>query len=175
MTTPGAGDPGDSLGQEVVALREQVRNLRTMVTDVQEITRLVMTYGPLVDAGDARGTAELWTENGRYEVDGVLDMQGRDQIAEMVQSPTHQGLINGGAGHVLTAPQVTVRDGEAEAFNHAILIRLDGDDYRIARVSANHWSFRNTSEGWKITRRVNRPLDGRAESRKLLARARNAR
>ncbi|GIH72413.1 nuclear transport factor 2 family protein [Sphaerimonospora thailandensis] len=162
----------DSFGGEVLrelaVLRDELARLRC-VADAHEITRLVMSYGPLVDAGDAEGTAQLWTESGRYEVDGVLGMQGREQIAQMVHSPMHQALIREGAGHVLTTPRISVQGDEAEAFNHALLIAHEAGIYRIARISANHWRFVRNGEGWRVVSRVNRPLDGREASRRLFA------
>lgn len=165
MAAPEDG-PGAEVLRELAELRAEVARLRR-VADAHEITRLVMTYGPLVDAGDAEGTARLWTESGRYEVDGVLGMRGREQIAQMVRSPMHQGLIRGGAGHVLTAPRITVRGDEADAFNHALLIAQEAGGYQIARISANHWRFARTGEGWRVVSRVNRRLDGREASRRL--------
>lgn len=157
------------LERELSELRDEVRQLRR-VADVQEIINLVMTYGPMVDAGDAEGTAQLWSSTGSYEVDGVLSMQGRDEIAKMVHTPLHQQLINGGAAHVLTVPRISIRDEEADGFNHALLIAHEAGKYRIERISANQWKFGKESGEWRILSRVNRPLDGRPAARELLGR-----
>lgn len=158
----------DSLQQQLDDLRAQVARLSGLA-DVQEITQLVMTYGPLVDSGSAEATAGLWTDDGVYEVDGVLSMTGRDEIAGMVRGTNHQAIIHGGAGHVLTAPRVRVDGDTAEAVNHAMLVTRTGDAYTVSRVSANWWTCRRTADGWRVVRRVNRPLDGRASSRELFA------
>jgi len=40
--------------------------------------------------------------------------------------------------------------------------------FHVHRVSANRWEFVRTGEGWKISRRTLRPLDGSAEARDIL-------
>lgn len=159
----------EKLQQQLDALKAEVARL-SVVADVQEITQLVMTYGPLVDSGSAQATADLWTGDGVYEVDGVLTMHGHEEIAAMVRSANHQGFINAGAGHVLTAPRVQVRGDTAVAFNHALLITLSEGTYSVTRISANEWTFRRGERGWQVVRRVNRPLDGRSSARELFAR-----
>src|SRR5690606_14014889 len=42
------------------------------------------------------------------------------------------------------------------------------DSYRIWRTSANRWEFIRTDQGWRVTHRTNRPLDGGGEARELL-------
>jgi hypothetical protein len=43
--------------------------------------------------------------------------------------------------------------------------------FHVHRVSANRWEFVRTEEGWKISRRTLRPLDGTAPARDILKRA----
>lgn len=39
------------------------------------------------------------------------------------------------------------------------------------RVGASRWELQRTNEGWKVTRRTLRPLDGNDEARSLLRQA----
>ncbi|HEY2757508.1 MAG TPA: nuclear transport factor 2 family protein [Pseudolabrys sp.] len=43
--------------------------------------------------------------------------------------------------------------------------------FRIHRVGANRWELARTQDGWKVTRRTLRPLDGSEDARDLLRRA----
>ena len=85
------------------------RRLRRL-EDERDIARIVASYGPLVDAGCAEHAAALWTAEGSYDVGDWL-MNSRDEVAAMVRSDAHQGLIARGSCHFFGPPVVT-DDGE---------------------------------------------------------------
>jgi hypothetical protein len=153
--------------ERLAALEQRLRRAE----DELAIARLMASYGPLVDAGDADAVAGLWAEDGEYDVDG-WHMRSRSDVAEMVRSPAHQGLISGGAAHFLGPVWVDVDvDGDqAVAVCESIVVRRneDGGGYRVWRAGANHVTLRRTVAGWQIVKRTTRALDGSAESRDLL-------
>jgi hypothetical protein len=153
-----------------VQLADVIRRLRA-VEDHVEITQLVAQYGPAVDSGSATAAAALWTEDGTFEAVGALEMRGHDQIAGMVRSDGHQGLILDGCGHVLTVPHVEVDGDVAHGRSYALNIRWDAEAERfwVARVSANTWTWVRTPDGWRIGDRVNANLDGTAAHGEMLA------
>ncbi len=159
---------------EVQALCEQVAALTQRVQTLQdyvEIVQLVAQYGPSVDSGSAEAAAGLWTEHGVFDVVGYGPFTGRSEIAAMVNGGGHQYLIQNGCGHVLTVPHVVVHGDEATGRSYALNSRWDAeaDRFWVARVSANTWHWRRTSEGWRIVKRVNANLNGAPESRAMLA------
>ncbi len=139
----------------LAALEARLRRLE----DEQEITRLVASYGPLVDAGAAEEVAALWTEDGVYDVD-ELYMGGRAEVHAMVESDAHQGLIAGGCCHFLGPAHVTVDGDRATAVCHSILLVHHKERFLPVRVGANHWELERTSSGWRTTRRATRALNG---------------
>jgi len=148
----------DDLRQAVAELTARVQVLE----DHLAITQLVARYGPAVDSGSSDAAAVLWTDDGVFEAPPYAVWTGHDEIAGMVEGEGHQDLIHHGAGHVLTVPHVVVRGDEAEGWSYALNIRWDADAERfwVARVSANGWRWCRTPDGWRITHRVNRNLDG---------------
>ena len=66
--------------QRLARLEERVGRLE----DELAITRLVASYGPLVDAGEAEGVAGLWAQDGAYDVEG-WQMTSREDIRAMVE------------------------------------------------------------------------------------------
>lgn len=144
-------------------LEQRVRQLE----DERAITRLIASYGPLVDAGDADAVAALWEPDGVYDVDELF-MRGREQIEAMVRSDHHQGWIKGGCAHFVGAPHVTVTGDEAVAVCHSLMVTRTTGQFVVRRATANHWRLRRGSDGWRVTVRTNRVLDGREESPKLL-------
>jgi uncharacterized protein (TIGR02246 family) len=150
-------------------LAELEQRLRR-VEDELAIVRLLASYGPAVDAGDADAVAALWAEDGEYDVEG-WHMRSRADVAAMVRSPAHQGLIRGGSAHFLGPVRVEIDGDDAVAVCESILVRHNEDDagYRVWRAGANHVALRRTAAGWRIVKRTTRALDGSAEARDLLA------
>ncbi|GAB3721333.1 nuclear transport factor 2 family protein [Nocardiopsis nanhaiensis] len=149
-------------------LRAAEEGLRTLA-DEREITRLILSYGPLVDSGTAEAVADLWEQGGVYDVD-TLPMEGRDQIAAMVRSASHREWISGGCAHFQGPPHVTVTGDRAVAACYSLMVVHDPAErrFRVHRGTANRWELRRTPQGWRVTRRTSRVLDGRAESPDLL-------
>lgn len=143
------------------------RRLRR-VEDEREIERMIARYGPLVDAGEADGVGELWSEDGTYDVEG-WSMRGRAEVAAMVRSPEHQGLIGGGCCHFLGPAVVTV-DGDAAVAvcESALLVHREGR-FVVGRAGANLFRLRRIDGRWQITSRNTSALDGKSTARQLLS------
>ena len=131
------------------------------------ITRLIASYGPLVDAGEADAVADLWTEDGRYDVEG-WDMRGRKDLRAMVRSEGHQHLITGGCSHFLGPAHVVIDGDRAVAVCESMLVRHREGTFSVRRAGANRFELIRTEEGWHVEHRTTRALDGSAEARSLL-------
>lgn len=150
--------------QRLTELEQRIAQLE----DEQAISRLIASYGPLVDSGSADAVARLWQPDGVYDVDELV-MNGYEQIAAMVRSANHRQWIDGGCAHLVGPAHVTVTGSEAVAVCHSLMVvRTDGG-FQVRRTTANHWRLRKGPEGWLVTTRTSRVLDGRAESPALLA------
>jgi hypothetical protein len=55
------------------------------IEDERAIERLIASYGPLVDAGEAQATAQLWATDGSYDVED-MPMRSRQDVDAMVRS-----------------------------------------------------------------------------------------
>ena len=152
------------LKEQLAALQAQVDRLE----DERAVTRVLSAYGPLVDSGSADEVAALWTSDGVYDVDERL-MTGRTEIETMVRGPRHQGFIAGGCAHVLGPPHVSVSGDDAVAVCYSLMVVHGEEGFVVRRATANHFQLRRESDGWKITTRMSRILDGRPESPQLLA------
>ncbi len=166
-------------------IEERVRKLEARIAELEDqvqIYQVMSSYGPLVDSGDAEGTAALWVEDGLYDwgggatpgPDGTVK-EGAEgaafsqaAVADMVRGPYHQQIIHEGAGHVIGLPHVVLKGDAAVATSYSRLYRRDGDNFRVWRVGANRWEFVRTPDGWRIKRRINRVLNGGEEPRALL-------
>ncbi|MGO4443391.1 nuclear transport factor 2 family protein [Mycobacterium sp. 2YAF39] len=138
------------------------------IDDERAIERLIASYGPLVDCGEADAAAQLWATDGSYDVEG-WPMRSRADVAAMVRSDAHQGLISRGCCHFLGPAVVSVTGDDAVAVCESILLIHRGEGFSVSRAGANHFRLRRIDGRWQIEARTTRTLDGKAEARDLLA------
>lgn len=137
------------------------------VEDELAITRLIGSYGPLVDAADADAVAALWAEDGSYDVEG-WEMRSRADVRAMVLSPQHQGLVDAGCTHFLGPVVVTVTGDQAVAVCESVLVVHHEKRFHVVRSGANRFDLVRNPAGWEILHRTTRALDGSPEARALL-------
>jgi len=151
--------------------------------DEREVSRLIASYGPLVDSADADGACALWDDDGSYDVEGWR-MNSRADVHAMVSSPSHRELVAGGCCHFLGPAVVTV-DGDTAVgvCESLVLLRADGTsadrvdsqawrsapgEFVVWRATANHFVVKRVEGRWSITARTSRLLDGNAVAHSLL-------
>lgn len=149
---------------ELAALAERLRRIE----DEREIERLIASYGPLVDAGEADATADLWAVDGTYDVEG-WPMRSRDDVAAMVRSDAHQGLIARGCCHFLGPAVVTVDGDDAVAVWESALLIKSTKGFAVYRAGANHFRLHRRDGRWQFVHRTTRALDGGTDARHLLS------
>ena len=130
-----------------------------LLEDERAIERLIASYGPLVDAGEAEAVASLWAPDGSYDV-GDWTMSNRDEVNAMVKSDAHQGLMARGCCHFFGPPVVTVDGDSARAVcQSTILVRREAGGYHVMRAGVHLIRLRRAEHGWEIVSRVARQLD----------------
>jgi hypothetical protein len=150
----------------VLALERRVRELEDRV----EILGLINRWGPAVDTGGSAAAARLFDADGVLESD-LSRLEGRSRVEAMVESEGQQSLIRNGCAHVQTAPVITVDGDVATAITYSQVYLHAVEGHQVWRVSANQWDFRRTEDGWRVTRRRNRVIDGGTEAHSILRRA----
>lgn len=154
--------PADT-DREGVARRLELIERRLALYD------LIASYGPAVDSGSATAAAGLWSEAGTYDF-GEHVFDGREAIATMVRGPQHQGLIQGGAAHLIGFPLTRIDGDSAVVTGYSQVCRHEGGRFEVWRVSANRWELTWDGSAWKVVSRTAYLLDGREAARLLLAR-----
>jgi hypothetical protein len=149
---------------QLAALAERL----SRIEDERAIERMIASYGPLVDAGEADATADLWAVDGTYDVEG-WPMRSRDDVAAMVRSDAHQGLIGRGCCHFLGPAVATVDGDEAVAVCESVLLVKSAKGFTAYRAGANHFRLHRRGGRWQIVHRTTRALDGGTDARRLLA------
>ena len=152
--------------ERLTSLEARVRELE----DQAAVLRLVCSWGPAVDTGSSSEAGGLWDEAGVLESD-LSRLEGPSGVAAMVESDGQQALIRQGCAHVQNAPIVRIEGDEAVVTTYSQVFLHREQGHQVWRVSANRWECRRTPAGWKLTRRVNRVIDGSPAPREILVRA----
>jgi len=154
-------------------LHDRLRALDARVQELEDqlaILRVINSWGPAVDTGSSEAAARLFTADGALESD-LSRLEGPAAVETMVESYGQQSLIRRGCAHVQTAPMISVDGDRATAIAYSQVYLHSEGGHEVWRVSANQWEFRRTPEGWRVTRRLNRVIDGSPESQEILRRA----
>ncbi len=161
--------PADTLEKRLEALETRVLQLE----DQLAIHKLMNSWGPAVDGDNPQAAAAIWAEDGVLlsELEDTR-LEGPEAVAAMVRHEGHQALIEAGSAHIQSFPVIQVDGDTAKAvgFSRVYLHTEDGG-HEVWRVSANRWDFRRTPQGWRVTRRMNRRIDGGPEARAILNQA----
>ncbi|SDZ49091.1 nuclear transport factor 2 family protein [Herbiconiux ginsengi] len=146
----------------------QVLERLQRLEDRLEIAERTAQYGQAADSGAGATASALWTEDGIYDA-GIMSMRGSAAVEEMLAGDVHQGFLAQGVGHISTTPVISLDGDRAVSTCYSLVFRRDEatDAFRLWRMSANRWEWIRTPEGWRVTSRVNRPLDGTADAREL--------
>lgn len=150
----------------MTALEGRVRQLE----DCLAVMRLVNSWGPAVDTGSSEEAADLWDDDGVLESD-LSRLDGPAAVRAMVESEGQRALIDQGCAHVQSAPVIKVDGDRATATAYSQVFLHTEDGYDVSHVSANQWECRRTPGGWRLTRRINRVIDGRSDSHAILVHA----
>ena len=154
------------------------------VEDKLAIYHLIASHPPAADTGTDRYYRDAFSANGEVDLGGGKGASGNEAIAAIVKTPEHQAAIAGGLCHFAGLPRVEIDGDTAVATSYLQIITPDrqaaprelsghgaSTGFRIHRVGANRWELERGKNGWKVTRRTLRPLDGNDEARALLRRA----
>ena len=153
------------------------------VEDTLAIYHLIASHPPAADTGTEAYYRNAFMPDGEIDL-GTKKATGNEAIGAVVRTPAHQAAIAVGLCHFAGLPRVELNGDTAVAISYlqvltpnrqAEPVELSGhgesSGYRIHRLGANRWELKRTADGWKVTRRTLRPLDGNDEARALLRQA----
>jgi ketosteroid isomerase-like protein len=153
------------LADRLADLEQRLRHLE----DQLAIHRLINSWGPAVDTGNGDVAASLFAEDAVLESD-LSYLVGPAAVKAMVHGEGHQALIRDGSAHIPAFPIVDIDGDRASATGYTRVYRHTQDGYEVWRLSANHWEFTRTTDGWRVTRRTNHVIDGGPEATEILGR-----
>ena len=154
------------------------------VEDKLAIFHLIASHPPAADTGSDGYYRDAFVSDGVIDLGGGKVANGNEAIAAAVKTPEHQAAIAGGLCHFAGLPRVELDGDSAVAISYLQVLTPDREakpvelsghglssGYRIHRLGANRWDLKRTKDGWKVTRRAYRMLDGSEGARELLRQA----
>jgi hypothetical protein len=154
------------------------------VEDTLAIYHLIASHPPAADSGSDGYYRDAFMPDAVIDLGGGKTANGNEAIAAVVKTPEHQAAIAGGLCHFAGLPRVELDGDSAVATSYlqiitphrgAAAVEVSGHGasigFRIHRVGANRWELKRGKDGWKVTRRTLRPLDGSGGARELLRNA----
>jgi len=154
------------------------------IEDRLDILNLIASHPPSADTGADYFTRAVYVENGSMDLGGGKGANGNEAVAAIMKTPEHQAAIAGGLAHFAGLPRIDIDGDKAVVTSYLQILTPDNGaepvavpghgsskGFRIHRVGANRWELTRTSQGWKITRRTLRPLDGSEPAREILRQA----
>ena len=135
------------------------------VDDELAIHRLLARYGMSADCADADQVASCFTQDGVYDVGGVLRMEGRDAIRAMINGPGHQRLMPD-AGHTVGPLVVQLHGDRATAWGYSRTYHRENGAIVLFRLAYNRIDLVRDAGQWRIARRTNR-LVGDEEAQEI--------
>jgi hypothetical protein len=155
-----------------------------LVEDKLAIYHLIASHPPAADTGDGSYYRNAFTGDGTVDLGGGKTADGNAAIASVVARPEHQAAIAGGLRHFAGLPRVEVNGDTAVAISYLQIITPNrtaapvdvpghgaSPGFRIHRAACNRWDLVRTADGWKVKRRMLRPLDGSSDARDILTQA----
>jgi hypothetical protein len=163
-----------------MSANETLEDRLRAVEDKLAIYHLIASHPPAADTGTESYYVNAFAEDGVIDL-GTKTATGNNKIGAVVKTPEHQAAIAGGLCHFAGLPRVTLSGDTAVALSYLQVIapnrearpvELSGhgvsSGYRIHRLGVNRWDLKRTADGWKVTRRAYRMLDGTEDARALL-------
>ena len=161
--------------------RQTLEQRVQMVEDKLAIYHLIASHPPAADTGNENYYRNAFASDGAVDLGGGKGATGNEAIGAIVARPEHREAIAGGLCHFAGLPRVEIDGDTAVAISYlqivtphrgAALMEVPGHGasrgFRIHRAGCNRWDLVRTAKGWKVKRRMLRPLDGSNDARELL-------
>jgi hypothetical protein len=160
------------------------RSLESRLRDVEdrlEILNLIASHPPAADTGNAAYYREAFLSDAVTDLGGGKTAQGNENIGGMVERSEHHAAMTQGLTHFAGLPRIEIDGDTAVVTSYLQILTPDvgaepaglaghgtSKGFRVHRVGANRWELKRTPQGWKISRRDLRTLDGSADAREIL-------
>ena len=138
--------------------------------DRLEILNLLAGSAFSSDVASESYWTKMFTEHATFDR-GVKQDKGREEILKIVNAPEQKIAIKAGMTHLAILPHIKLKGDSAVAMGYLLIVMPDSaashiklagkgvsPGFSIYQVTVNNYTLVRTTAGWKVTKRVVRPI-----------------
>jgi hypothetical protein len=150
--------------------QKQLLSRITATEDRLEILNLLAGSAFSSDVASESYWTKMFTEDATFDRGGKQD-KGRDEILKIVNAPEQKVAIKAGMTHLAMLPHIKLKGDSAVATGYLLIVMPDSaashvklagkgisPGFSIYQVTVNKYTLVRTTDGWKVTKRVVRPI-----------------
>jgi SnoaL-like domain len=150
--------------------QKQLLSRLTATEDRLEILNLLAGSAFSSDVASESYWTKMFTENATFDR-GIKQDKGREEILKIINAPEQKVAIKAGMTHLAMLPHIQLKGDSAVATGYLLIIMPDSaashvklagkgisPGFSIYQVTVNKYTLKRTTDGWKVTKRVVRPI-----------------
>jgi hypothetical protein len=161
-------------------VQKQLLTRITAAEDQLEIINLLSGSAFSSDIASASYWTNMFTKDAVIDRGNNLRSKGHDEILAIVNSNEQKIAIKAGMTHLAMLPHITLYGDSAIATGFLLIVMPDSTASHVAlpgkgispgfsiyQLTINKWLLARTNDGWKVTKRIVRPITA-IDSRDIL-------
>jgi SnoaL-like domain len=162
--------------------QKQLLSRITAAEDRLEILNLLAGSAFSSDVASESYWTKMFTEDATFDR-GTKQDKGRDEILKIVNAPEQKEAVKAVMTHLTMLPHIKLNGDSAVATGYLLIVMPDSaashvklagkgvsPGFSIYQVTVNKYILLRTTEGWKVSQRIVRPISS-ADTRDILRRA----
>ena len=142
----------------------------TATEDRLEILNLLAGSAFSSDVASESYWTKMFTEDATFDR-GVKQDQGREEVLKIIKAPEQKVAIKAGMTHLAMLPHIKLKGDSAVATGYLLIVMPDSaashvklagkgvsPGFSIYQLTINKYTLVRTTDGWKVTKRVVRPI-----------------
>lgn len=162
--------------------QKQLLERVTATEDRLEILNLLAGSAISSDVASEAYWTKMFTHDAIFDR-GAKQDKGREEILKIINDPNQKAAIKAGMTHLPMLPHIMLNGNRAVATGYLLIVMPDSaashvklagkgvsPGFSIYQLTINKWEFVRTNDGWKVSKRIVRPLSS-DDSRDILKQA----
>lgn len=161
--------------------QKQLLSRITAAEDRLEILNLLAGSAFSSDVASEAYWTKMFTKDATFDR-GTKQDRGRDEILKIINAPDQKEAINAGMTHLAMLPHIKLYGDSAVAIGYLLIVMPDSaashvklagkgvsSGFSIYQVTANKYTLVRTTDGWKVSQRIVRPISS-VDAREIIRR-----
>ncbi len=151
-------------------INKQLLSRITAAEDRLEILNLLAGSAFSSDVASESYWTKMFTEDATFDR-GTKQDKGKKEVLKIINAPEQKEAINAGMTHLAMLPHIKLMGDSAVATGYLLIVMPDSaashvklagkgvsTGFSIYQVTVNKYTLLRTTDGWKVTKRIVRPI-----------------